>query len=386
MTSDASRLLEYMRSKSKEMTDYLKNLAMAESPSLCPETQEQVFRLLEEPLQQIGYETTRIPGQHSGGQFYASLPGSDGNLTQLLLGHSDTVWPEGTLDEMPVTVEGSIMKGPGVYDMKVGLTQIVFALKALHDLEIETELNPVILVTSDEELGSDDSREQVERLARLVDRVFITEPSTEPDGRVKTARKGIGSFTLTITGISAHAGVDPDKGVSAVLELPAIIETLHALNDPKSGATVSIGLVEAGTRLNVIPDRCEIGVDVRVPTVEEADRIAEAIRSIRTVQPGTEIQILGGIERPPMERTPRNQALWRAAQKAGRELGLSLEESYTGGGSDGNFTSVYTATLDGLGGVGGGAHATHEYTQLDKMVERAALLALLLTLPPIPEP
>jgi glutamate carboxypeptidase len=283
---------------------------------------------------------------------------------------------------MPLTVDGDIIKGPGVYDMKVGLTQIVFALKALHDLEIATTLKPLVLITSDEELGSGESRERVESLAHLVNRVFITEPSTEPDGRIKTARKGIGAFTLIVTGKSAHAGVDPQNGVSAILELPAIIETLHGLNDPLREVTLNIGLVEAGTRLNVVPDRCEIGIDVRVPTSDDAARIDEAIRSLRTVQPGTEIQIQGGIERPPMERTPRNQALWKATQEIGRDMGLELEESYTGGGSDGNFTSAHTATLDGLGGVGGGAHAKHEFTRLDRMVERTALLALLLTLPP----
>jgi glutamate carboxypeptidase len=166
------------------------------------------------------------------------------------------------------------------------------------------------------------------------------------------------------------------------LELPAIIETLQELNDPQTGVTLNIGLVEAGTRTNIVPDRCEIGVDVRVPTTEDAGRIDNAVRALRTVQPGTRIQIQGGIERPPMEKTPRNRALWKAAQEIGRELGLELEESYTGGGSDGNLTSPFTATLDGLGGVGGGAHAKHEYILLDKMMERSALLALLLTLPP----
>ena len=167
------------------------------------------------------------------------------------------------------------------------------------------------------------------------------------------------------------------------MELPAIIEALHSLNDSLTGVTLNIGIVEAGSRTNIIPDRCEIGVDVRVPTAEDAIRIDTAVRSLRTVQPGTKIQIHGGIERPPMEKTPRNRALWEAAREVARKLDLELEESSTGGGSDGNFTSPITATLDGLGGVGGGVHARHEFILLDKMIERTALLALLMTLPPI---
>ena len=383
MATDASRLLEYMRMCKPQMISYLEELVRAESPSLCPETQDRVLSLIEESLRQIGYETERLPGNRSGGQLYARPCEFEiDQLTQLLLGHSDTVWPEGAVEEMPVSVDGNIMKGPGVYDMKVGLTQIVFALKALHDLGIKPALTPVVLITSDEELGSADSRGEIESLGRIVNRVFIPEPSTGPEGRIKTARKGVGVFTIIIEGKSAHAGVEPENGVSAILELPAIIETLQELNDPQTGVTLNIGLVEAGTRTNIVPDRCEIGVDVRVPTTEDAARIDNAVRALRTVQPGTQIQIQGGIERPPMERTPRNRALWKAAQEIGRELGLELEESYTGGGSDGNLTSPFTATLDGLGGVGGGAHAKHEFILLDKMMERSALLALLLTLPP----
>jgi len=385
MTTDADRLLEYMSECKTEMIDYLKELVLAESPSLCPETQGRVLSLIEEPLQHLGYETVRIPGKHSGGQLYARPNGSEeDHLSQLLLGHCDTVWPEGTVEEMPLVVDRNVMKGPGVYDMKVGLTQIVFALKALHDLEIEPQLKPVVLVTSDEEVGSTDSRAKIESLARIVNRVFITEPSTAPEGKIKTGRKGVGVFTIIIEGKSAHAGVEPEKGISAILELPEIIETLQALNNPQAGVTLNIGLVEAGTRTNIVPDRCEIGVDVRVPTSEDATRIDQSIRALRTLQPGTTIEIQGGIERSPMEKTPRNRALWQAAKKMGRHLGLELEESYTGGGSDGNLTSPFTATLDGLGGVGGGAHAKHEFILLDKMTERSALLALLLTLPPTP--
>jgi glutamate carboxypeptidase len=284
---------------------------------------------------------------------------------------------------MPVVVDGNVMKGPGVYDMKVGITQILFALKTLSDLGIRTSIDPVVLITSDEEIGSGDSRKKIESLAAAANRVYIPEPSTGPEGKLKTARKGVGVFQLIIKGRSAHAGVEPQKGVSTVLELPKIIETLDQLNDPATGVSVNIGLIEAGTRTNIVPDRCEIGVDVRVPGLEDAIRIDSTIRALNTIQPKTTLEIQGGIERPPMEKTARNRALWSAAREAAKQLGLELEESYTGGGSDGNFTSPITATLDGLGGVGGGAHAKNEFILLDKMIERTALLALLLTLPQI---
>jgi len=386
MATDAIRLLQYMERNKSEMIEYLRELAIAESPSFSAELQDGVLNMLAVPLRELGYECRRLPGKQSGGQLYAHPSNfADGQPSQLLLGHCDTVWPEGTIDEMPVTVEADLMTGPGVYDMKVGLTQIVFSLKALHDLGMEPPLTPLVFISSDEELGSAESKGEIEALARKVDRVFIPEPSTEPDGRLKTARKGVGVYTIIVEGKSAHAGVDPQNGVSAVLELPAIIEKLQSLNDSEKNVTLNIGLIEAGTRTNIVPDRCEIGIDVRVPTVDDGNCIDAAVHGLGTVQPGTQIEVCGGIERPPMEKTPRNQALWKVAQKLGSQLGIRLEESYTGGGSDGNLTSPFTATLDGLGGVGGGAHAKHEFVKLDKMVERSALLALLLMAPDIPD-
>jgi glutamate carboxypeptidase len=282
---------------------------------------------------------------------------------------------------MPVVIEDNRMSGPGVYDMKVGLTQIIFALQAVHDLGIELTHLPLVLITSDEELGSEESVRHIRRLARLVDRVFIPEPSAEPHGKLKTSRKGVGAYQLFLEGKAAHAGVEPEAGVSTVLELPALIEELQALNDPSAGITLNIGTVQAGERLNIVPAQCEIGIDVRVPTSADARHIDESIRQLKPVQDGIRLRIEGGVERPPMERTPRNEALWRLAQSAGRNLGLEIEGTSTGGGSDGNLTSPITATLDGLGGVGGGAHARHEHIFLDKMIERTALLTLLLTLP-----
>jgi len=202
-------------------------------------------------------------------------------------------------------------------------------------------------------------------------------------GIVKTARKGIGRFTITVHGKAAHAGLDPDSGASAILELSHIIQLLFAMNDMDKGVTINVGTINGGIRPNVIAPHSQAVVDVRVPTTIEGDRIEKEIHSIEPSTPGVRLKIIGRIGRPSMEETPRNQALWRLAQDRGRDLGLELRHGCAGGGSDGNTTSQYTATLDGLGPVGDGAHADHEFLYIDKTIERTALLALLLLSPPL---
>jgi glutamate carboxypeptidase len=385
MESSAQMLRSYMTQHRQEMTDFLANLVRLESPTVTPSTQEAVFKMLAQTLRKIGYKTQLIPGKISGGQLYARpLNRRRKQLCQLLLGHSDTVWPVGTLKEMPLEVDSRTMKGPGVYDMKAGLTQIVFALTALHELNVRTPLTPVVFVSSDEEWGSQDSLRKIRLLARRVNRVLVPEPSSGPEGKLKTARKGVAMFTIIIKGRAVHAGLEPDSGVSTVEELPHLIQELTELNEGGSGVTVNIGMVQAGSRPNIVPDRCELTLDVRFPSQQDASRVEAAIRNLRTVQEGASIRVEGGTERPPLERTPRNRILWQMARAMAAELDIELEEDHTGGGSDGNLTSPFTATLDGLGGVGGGAHARHEYVCLDKLLERTALLALLLTAPPVP--
>jgi glutamate carboxypeptidase len=324
---------------------------------------------------------TRIPGQKTGGHLHARTAGASAKPAQLLLGHCDTVWPEGMLKEMPLLIDENVVRGPGVYDMKGGLVQMIFALRVLRELGLTPSVPPSIFVNSDEEIGSPESTPHIRRLAQKADRVLVLEPALGTGGKIKIARKGVGRFSITITGRAAHAGLDPEKGVSAILELSYVIQKLHDMNDPERGISVNVGLIEGGTRTNVIAPRSSAQVDVRAPTLPDARRIEERILNLQPQTLGTTLEVVGAVDRPPLEPTPANQRLWELAQESARRLGLTLEGGMAGGGSDGNTTSQYTATLDGLGAVGDGAHATHEFIFIDKMVERSALLSLLLLSP-----
>lgn len=382
---DAQSVWEHVRAARSAMTALLEKLVRAESPSDVPAAQQPVFSLLAGALQPAGYTATHLPGTTSGGQLYARPVERERHRpVQLLLGHGDTVWPRGTLDTMPVevTAEGR-MRGPGVYDMKGGLVQMVFALRTLHELDLTPPLTPIVLVNSDEEVGSPDSRPRIHRLARVAERAFILEPSLGPEGKLKTARKGVGRFVIRIKGKSAHAGLDPEAGASAIVELSHVIQKLHALNDAERGITVNVGMIEGGQRPNVVAPTSRATADVRVLTREDATLVEQTIHGLEVSTPGVTLDIKGGIRRPPLERTPRNRALWHRAQDAADQLGIALDEGTAGGASDGNETSVFCATLDGLGPVGDGAHAEHEYVALDKMVERTALLVLLLLADPL---
>jgi glutamate carboxypeptidase len=384
MEIPGQEVLGYLREHEHSLTEFLRRLALAESPSTRPESQEEVLGILYQALTELGFVARRIPGQGSGGHLYAR-PGGCHAPAQLLLGHCDTVWPLGTLKEMPVEIEDGVVKGPGVYDMKGGLAQMVFALQALRELGLEPTVTPIVFVNSDEEIGSRESTRHIRRLSRLVERAFVMEPSLGPSGKLKTARKGGGRFSIVVEGQPTHAGLDPDGGSSAILELSYLIQALFALNEPARGITVNVGTIDGGLSPNVVAPESRAVVDVRVPTGADARRVQESILDLRPVTPGVKLRIRGGIGRPPMEHTPRNRRLWETARRLGAKLGLDLEEGLAGGASDGNTTSLFTATLDGLGAVGDGAHARHEFVYTDKLVERCALLALLLMEPPLAE-
>ena len=383
----ARQLLDYLHSRQTEMRGLLEELVLAESPSTVPAAQQEMLALLQKALEQRAYRVRRIRGRQTGGHLLA-VPSTRRRHTlgdrsqpqpiQLLLGHSDTVWPLGTLEKMPLSLRQGKMYGPGIYDMKAGLVQIVFALEALAAHGFSPQVAPVILINSDEEIGSYESTPQIRRLAKTAERAFVMEPSLGPTGKLKTRRKGVGEFTVRIIGQAAHAGLEPEKGASAILELSFVVQKLFQLNDPQRGITVNVGIIDGGLRPNVVAPESQAVVDVRVLHPEDVPRIEAAILGLQPTTPDTQLIVEGKIERPPMEKTPGNQKLWQLAQQAASELGIEIEEGTAGGSSDGNLTSLYTPTLDGLGAVGDAAHAPGEFIYLDQMVERAALLARLL--------
>jgi glutamate carboxypeptidase len=377
-------LLDHLRSQQQAMIELLTELAESESPSQDPQAQTECQRILTEAIEPLGFRVRIQPGKTSGGQLIA-IPSQrrKGQPIQMLLGHSDTVWPHGTLEKMPIHLTDGKLRGPGVYDMKAGLVQAIFAVKALRDLGIEPSVAPLFFINSDEEIGSFDSKSNIIRLARVSDRTFVVEPGLGLDGKIKTSRKGVGRFGVRVIGKASHAGLAPEEGISAILELSHVVQALFALNDPAKGITVNVGTIDGGLRPNVVAPEASAHADVRVATQADASDVEKAIFGIQSAVPGTRLEITGGVDRPPMEKTPGNQKLWQAAKIAADEIGIAIDEGAAGGGSDGNFTSLYTPTLDGMGAVGDGAHALTEFVFVDRLPERAALLARLLLLPKI---
>ena len=382
--NQADRILNYVQDQRIELVELLRTMVQAESPSSYPDSHIRIGTILTEQLRALDFKVVPLGGGSTGRHIYARPePKTRGAPAQLMIGHYDTVWPIGTIAERPFSVDGNVARGPGVFDMKGGIAQMIFALKALRALDLCPELTPVVFINSDEELGSRDSGRFIRQLARRVDRTFVLEPAMGASGIIKTERKGIGRFTITVHGKAAHAGLDPDAGASAILELSHVIQTLFALNEPDSGITINVGTINGGIQPNVIAAHSRAVIDVRVPSESDGNRIEKAIHGIEPSTPGVRLTIEGRIGRPAMAATPRNRALWQRAQHLGRDLGMELRHGRAGGGSDGNTTSQYTATLDGLGPVGDGAHAEHEFLYIDKTLERTALLALLLLSPPV---
>ncbi|MBP1466020.1 M20 family metallopeptidase [Candidatus Chloroploca sp. M-50] len=298
----------------------------------------------------------------------------------LILCHYDTVWSAGTVAQRPMYVEGDRAFGPGLYDMKISLAMAELALHLIKEHAWQLARPVILLLTSDEEIGSPTSRDLIETTARECNHVLVLEPPVEPDGELKTARKGIGMFNVTITGRAAHAGVEPEKGTSAISELAYQILAIHALADHAAGTTTNVGIVQGGTRRNVVPAEARMEVDARVWTSAEARRLEQAFQNLRPVTPGVQVEATGSFSRPPMERTPASRQLFAEARHLGAALELNLGEGATGGGSDGNFTAALgIATLDGLGAPGAGAHAEHEQISISGALERMALLIMLLT-------
>lgn len=379
------RVREWAKSHRDSIKEYLLELVETETPTENPETFDGFFDSLAEDLEDAGLKTERIPGEDTGGRLEAWTPGAKDEQVQLILGHADTVWPLGTVEENPPEVDEDVLEGPGSLDMKGGLTQAVFALRALDELGLDASVPVHLLISSDEEIGSPESKPRIAELAKRANRVFVLEPASGPEGKIKIARKAVGHFTVTIEGKAAHAGLEPEEGASATEELGNVIHRLHELTDVDSGVTVNVGEVEAGLRSNVVAPDAKAEVDVRAPTDESAEEVENKIRSIEAKTPGTTLSVEGGFGRPPMEQTPANRLLWERVKETGRRLEMTLEGTRSGGASDGNDASQHAPTIDGFGAVGDGAHQTFEYVDLDALVDRTALLTACLIDEPLPE-
>jgi len=363
------------------MVDLLGELVSIESPSDDRPSLDRFAARLESLFGELG-KIERIdptdPGR--GRHLRLTLDGQDGvDQHAVALCHYDTVWSLGTLQRIPFNVDGDgVARGPGCFDMKGGIVVLYFALQALRARGLQPARKLQVLFTSDEEVGSPTSRALIEETATGAAVAYVLE-SPLPGGTLKTARKGTGDFVVRITGRAAHAGVEPQKGISATGELAHQVLALHALNDYAVGTTVNVGVVHGGTRPNVVAAEAEAHVDIRVETLAEAARIEAAIRGLQPHLPGAVLDIDGGLNRPPMERSSAMAALFETARRNAAAMGVELREGSTGGGSDGNFTAaIGVPTLDGLGPEGEGAHAAHEHVDTESFPRRVALLAGLL--------
>ena len=372
--------LRYATEKQAEIGALLGELVECESPSDTPDAVNRFVDLLVERARGLATAQTFAAagyGKHLRLEF--DLPGSGKQGQILALGHSDTVWPLGTLDSMPFRQADGRFWGPGVLDMKAGLAFFLYAARALRDLDIPAARKVVLLVVSDEEVGSSSSRALTEAEARKSDFVLVLEPGTGLSGKLKTARKGVGDYTVMVEGRAAHAGVDFENGASAIVEAARQVVEITGFTDLSRGVTVNPGVIRGGTRTNVIAAEARVEVDIRIARLSDAAGLDEKFRALRAFDPRCRVRVDGGLNRPPMERTGGVVKLFERAREIGAGMGIEIEESATGGGSDGNFTAALgVPTLDGLGGVGEGAHARNESILMNRIADRVALLAELL--------
>lgn len=354
----------------------LRELVRQESPSEDPEGVNAAVTMVEVHARTLGGRIKRHQ-QKSFGDILELRFGTARSLRKpiLLLGHLDTVWPMGTLKTMPWREENGRCYGPGVLDMKAGVIMALAAIDILRELKLSRPV--ILLLNSDEEVGSEVSRPITEKLARECSAVFVLEPAQGL--AYKTARKGVGHYRVQVNGVAAHSGVDFERGHSAILELAKLIQIISGFTDLSIGRTVNCGVITGGTRSNVIAQTAATEVDVRIAKASDAARVEKLFRSLRPSDTHCKLQITGGINRPPMERKTGTIALFKQARKLAAELGFDLPEASTGGGSDGNFTSALgIPTLDGMGAIGEGAHAAHEHIIIEHIVPRTALLAAML--------
>jgi len=366
-------LKKFCRAKRDWLLEVVESLVRLESPTTDKAAVDSCGMELQQRLASMGGRVARLPRQDRGDHLLAEF--GCGQSQILMLGHFDTVWPLGQLAAMPLARSNGRLYGPGVFDMKAGIAISMLATRALLETGAPLRHRLVMLWTTDEEIGSGTSREAIEDEASRSAAVLVLEPSL-PGGAVKTARKGCGQYEMVVRGVAAHAGIDPSKGASAIRELAHQIGQLYAIPTQPDGVSLNVGTISGGSRPNVVADEARAVVDVRAATQDQMKMVDQAIRGRISRDPRTSIDVSGGFDRPPLERTAGVVRLYDQARAVAGELGWSLAEGSTGGGSDGNFTSaIGVPTLDGLGAVGDGAHALHEHVEIDALADRAALLA-----------
>jgi glutamate carboxypeptidase len=371
-------LLREAKLTREQFVEDLRALVGIESPSDDRDAVNRAVDWVEEQAKSLGATTQRYPQERFGDHLEVRFGSANGKPPVLMLGHVDTVWPLGTLASMPFKIHKKRAYGPGVLDMKVGIVMALDAVRLLQEAGfMDREVS--MLLVSDEEVGSDSSRAITEKLAQQHKAVFVLEPGQGLYGAAKTWRKGVGHYNVRVQGVAAHAGVDFKAGQSAITELAEQILKINSFVDLRRGVTVNPGVISGGTRSNVVAASAMAEVDVRIQKPEDGPRIDKLMRSLKVKNKACKITVEGGINRPPMERSDKVLALYAKAKEIARDIGFDLKEEGTGGGSDGNFTAALgVPTLDGLGGVGEGAHAQHESVLLDEVPRRTALLAALI--------
>ena len=372
--------LRLLKPRGPQMLATLRRFVLAESPSLEKAAADRCCRLIAEEWGKHDVHVERITQNHRGDHlritYWSNKSRPAGQL--LVLGHYDTVYSSGTLRKMPFRVSAGKVFGPGIFDMKAGIVQALFALQALRETNAPLRKRIVFLWTSDEEIGSESSRKLFETEARRSDAVFVLEPSFGPRGFLKTARKAVGQAEMIVHGRASHAGLAPQEGINAIHELAQQLARIEEWNDFHRGVTINADVVEGGTRVNVIAERARAVIDLRALTISDMRKLERRLHALRPIHRGAQLEITGGFDRPPLERK-MSVALFHRAKSLAAQMNLSLGECTAGGGSDGNFTAALgIPTLDGLGAVGDGAHSSHEHIFINSMPARAALLASLL--------
>jgi len=369
-------LFAYCAGQRQWLLEFIDELVSIESPTDDIAAVNRCGAALQARLEGLGAVVTPVRPSGAGDHVRASFGSGDRQV--LLLGHFDTVWPVGQLQKMPLETRDGRRHGPGIFDMKAGIALATLATRAVMAAGPLPGTRIVMLWTTDEETGSATSRALIEAEARKSDAVLVFEPSL-PGGALKTSRKGVGQFEVVARGVPAHAGLDPGKGVSAIRELARQVLAIDDFQDPERGVTLTVGTVQGGTRVNVVPAEARALVDARAVTRADAERVEQRMRALTPQVPGASLSVSGGFDRPPLERSADVVRLFEMAKAVAAELGQTLDEGAAGGGSDGNLTAALgVPTLDGFGAVGDGAHAAHEHVEIEALVPRAALIAGLL--------